>query len=88
MIHEITLSDRLRASFELRIRPVLQERITCEREARESDAEAIAKERSCKTCGDPEGYCCPCEGCGKPICDSHRTVDGYCFPCEMEMGRI
>lgn len=85
MIHEITLSDRLKASLSARPRPPIQERMTCEREAAESQVEEIRREKACSVCGDPEDYCAPCEGCGKPVCDKHRSSDaGMCFGCELE----
>lgn len=84
MIHEMKLEDRLRASIS-NPRPPVQERMTCEREAKESDSAAIAKERSCSVCGDPEDYCAPCSGCGKPFCENHRSFRSMCLACELEM---
>lgn len=79
MIHEITISDRLRASIAALI--PTQKRTTCEREGRESHDEQIAIADSCSVCGDPPGYCDKYGGCGKNVCVKHRTLNGLCLDC-------
>ncbi len=67
MIHEMNLADRLNAS-------VSRQRMSAEREGRESFDEQQLKLRSCHICGDPEDYCVPCETCHKPVCENCRLL--------------
>lgn len=82
MIHEMNMADRLRASI---ANPPARERMTCEREAVESQAAQSVAAKSCHVCGDPEDYCVICEQCKKPVCDKHRTQDEFpvCFGCSV-----
>ena len=79
----MSLYDRIRASFGYVPRPPAPERETCESESHQELEAAIASERACKVCGDPEDYCVECDQCKKPIYDKHRTEGEYpvCLGC-------